>query len=49
MDAVRCYVDEAPNCYDEHLVQIAGALRSAVNRNTASKPMLGWVVSTPDV
>ena len=39
-----CYVDKAQNCWDEHLVQIAGALRSAVNRNsgfTAKKLMLG--------
>ena len=50
MDAVRCYVDKAQNCWDEHLAQIAGALRSAVNRNsgfTANKLMLGQEVNTP--
>ena len=50
MDAVRCYVDKAQNCWDEHLVHIAGALRSAVNRNsgfTAKKLMLGWGVNIP--
>ena len=38
------------NCWDEHLAQIAGALRSAVNRNsgfTANKLMLGREVNTP--
>ena len=50
MDAVRCYVDKAQNSWDEHLAQIAGALRSAVNRNscfTANKLMLGREVNTP--
>ena len=45
-----CYVDKAQNCWDEHLTQIAGALRSAVNRNsgfTAKKLMLGWGVNIP--
>ena len=44
MDTVRCYVDKAQNCWDEHLEQIAGALWSAVNQNsgfTANKLMLG--------
>ena len=35
MDAVQCSVDKAQNCWDEHLTQIAGALRSAVNRNAS--------------
>ena len=46
MDAVQCYV----NCWDEHLVLIAGALWSAVNRNsgfTANKIMLGREFNTP--
>lgn len=50
MGAVRCYVDKAQNSWDEHLAQIAGALRSAVNRNsgfTANKLMLGQEVNTP--
>ena len=50
MDAVRCYVDKAQNCWDEHLAQIAGALRWAVNRNsgfTVNKLMLGREVNTP--
>ena len=50
MDAGLCCVDKAQSCWDEHLVQIAEALRSAVNRNlgfTASKLMLGREVNTP--
>ena len=52
IDAVLCYVDKAQNCWDEHLTQIAGALRSAVNRNsgfTAKKlmPGRGRGVNTP--
>ena len=50
MDAVRCYDDEAQNSWDEHLAQIAGALRTAVNQNsgfTANKLMLGREVNTP--
>ena len=31
MDEVRCNVNKAQNCWDEHLAQITGALRSAVN------------------
>lgn len=49
MDAVRCYIEKAQDCWDEHLAQIAGALRSAVNRNsgfTANKLMLGREVNT---
>ncbi|XP_061166034.1 uncharacterized protein LOC133174958 [Saccostrea echinata] len=41
---------KAQNCWDEHLAQIAGALRSAVNRNTgftANKLMLGREVNIP--
>ena len=50
MDAVRCYIGDSQNRWDEHLQQIAGALRSAVNRNTgfsANKLMLGREVNTP--
>ena len=50
MDAVRCYVDKAQNCWDEHLAQIDGALRLVVYRNsgfTANKLMLGREVNTP--
>ena len=50
IDAVLCYVDKTQNCWDEHLTQIAGPLRSAVNRNpgfTAKKLMLGRGVNTP--
>ena len=49
MDAVRCYVDKAQNCWNKNPAQIAGALRSAVNRNSgfrASKLMLGLEVNT---
>ena len=35
MDAVQCSVDKAQNCWDEHIAQIAGALRSAVNRKSS--------------
>ena len=49
MDAVQCYVDKVQNCWNEHLSQISGALRLAVNRNsgfTANKLMLGREVNT---
>nr|XP_022308171.1 uncharacterized protein LOC111114176 [Crassostrea virginica] len=48
MDAVQCYVDKAQNCWDEHLAQIAGALRSAVKPEFRfNKLMLRWEVNTP--
>lgn len=50
MDAVRCYIDKAQDRWDEHLTQIAGTLRSAVNRHsgfTANMLMLGREVNTP--
>jgi transposase InsO family protein len=50
MDTVRCYIDKAQNHWDEHLAQIAGALRSAVNIHTgytANSLMLGREVNTP--
>lgn len=50
MDAVRCYIGDSQDQWDVHLPQIAGALRSSVNRNTgftANKLMLGREISTP--
>ena len=44
MDAVRCYITDSQARWDLHLQQIAGALRSPVNRSTnytANKLMLG--------
>ena len=38
MDAVRCYVDGQPRSWDNYLSPLAGALRSAVNRNTGFTP-----------
>lgn len=34
MDAVRCFVDKLQNNWDEHLPQLASAIRSSVNRHT---------------
>jgi DNA-binding transcriptional MocR family regulator len=50
MDAVRYYIDKAQNHWDEHLAQIEGALRSALNRYTgytANHLMLVIEVNTP--
>ncbi len=50
MDAVRCYIGDSQNQWDLHLPQIAGALRSSVNRSTgftANKLMLGREVNSP--
>ena len=50
MDAVRCFVSKTPTKWDEYLPQIAGALRSAVNRSTGYTPnklMLGREVNQP--
>ena len=50
MDAVRCYVGKVQGDWDEHLPQIAGALRSAKVRSTgltANEMMLGREVVTP--
>ena len=50
MDAVRCFVDGHQKNWDLHLAQIAGALRSAVNRTTGYTPnmmMLGREVNQP--
>ena len=50
IEAVRCYIGKAQNKWDEHLPQIAGALRSAVNSSTgytANRLMLGREVNQP--
>ena len=50
MDAVRCFVDGHQRNWDIHLAQIAGALRSSVNRSTGFTPnkmMLGREVNQP--
>ena len=50
MDAVRCFVDGHQRNWDLHLAQIAGALRSSVNRSTGFTPnkmMLGREVNQP--
>ena len=50
MDALRCYVSKSPANWDEYLPQLAGALRSAVNRSTGYTPnmlMLGREVVQP--
>lgn len=44
LDAVRCFVQKSPDNWDLYLPQIAGALRSSVNRQTGYTPnrlMLG--------
>ena len=48
MDAVRCYVDNQPRSWDKYLSPLAGALPSAINRNTGYTPnkfMLGREVN----
>lgn len=50
MDAVRCYTDGKPKTWDKYLGPLAGALRSAVNRDTSYTPnrlMLGREVNIP--
>ena len=50
MDSIRCFVDKSQNSWDLHLPQLAGALRSAVNRHTgftANQMMLGHEVNCP--
>lgn len=50
MDAVRCFIGKSQNQWDLHLQQIAGALRSSVNRSTgytANMMMLGREVNLP--
>jgi transposase InsO family protein len=50
MNAVRCYTDKHQDDWDEYLAQIAGAIRSSVNRHTGFTPnqlMLGREVALP--
>lgn len=50
MDAIRCFIGKAQNRWDEFLPQIAGALRTTVNRSTgftANRLMLGREVNQP--
>jgi hypothetical protein len=50
MNAVRCFTGSSQNRWDEFLPQIAGAIRSSVNRATGFTPnflMLGREVTTP--
>ena len=49
MDAVRCFLGKAQNNWDQHVQQIAGAMRASVNRSTGFTPnmlMLGSEVNT---
>ena len=50
MDAVRCFIGPLQENWDLHIPQIAGALRSCVNRSTGFTPnqlMLGREVTIP--
>ena len=50
MDAVRCFIDGKQKNWDLHIAQIAGALRSSVNRSTGYTPnmmMLGREINQP--
>ncbi|MBV2113414.1 MAG: DDE-type integrase/transposase/recombinase [Candidatus Thiodiazotropha sp. (ex Ctena orbiculata)] len=50
MDAVRCFLHKSQNKWDQWVQQIAGAIRSSVNRSTGFTPnmlMLGREVNTP--
>ena len=50
MDAVRCFVDSSQENWDIHLPQLAGAMRSCVNRSTGYTPnrlMLGRETNQP--
>ena len=50
MDAVRCFIGKKQNQWDIYLPQLAGAMRSSVNRHTGYTPnklMLGREVNTP--
>ena len=50
MEAVRCFLGKAQNKWDQHLQQIAGAIRASVNKSTgftANMLMLGRKVNTP--
>jgi transposase InsO family protein len=50
MDAIRCYTGKSQNNWDQYLQQIAGSLRSAVNRQTgfsANKLVFGHEINIP--
>ena len=50
MDAVRCYIGKSQHEWDKFLPQIAGAIRSTVNRSTGFTPnrlMLGREINQP--
>ena len=50
MDAERCFVDNSQENWDEHLSQLAGAMRSCINRSTGFTPhmlMLGREANQP--
>ena len=50
MDAISCFIGKSQNQWDLHLQQIAGALRSSVNRSTgytANRLMLGREINLP--
>jgi hypothetical protein len=50
MDAVRCFVNKSQDNWDEHLSQLAGDIRSPMNRSTGFTPnklMLGREVNLP--
>ena len=50
MDSIRCFVGKTRNQWDRYLRQIAGAMRSTVNRSTGFTPnmlMLGREINLP--
>nr|XP_054769743.1 uncharacterized protein K02A2.6-like [Lytechinus pictus] len=50
MDAVRCYIGKSQTHWDHNLAQIAGAIRSTINRSTGFTPnqlMLGRETNQP--
>ena len=50
MDSIRCFVGKTQNQWDKYLPQIAGAMRSTVNRSTGFTPtmlMLGREINLP--
>ena len=50
MDAIRCFINSSPSDWDYYLPQLAGAIRSTVNRSTGFTPnmlMLGREVTQP--
>ena len=50
MDAVRCFVSKTHAQWDIYIPQLAGAMRSAINRSTGFTPnmlMLGREVNQP--